>query len=189
MALRVEIRFPAYFCRSNESATPTMTEDSLLPFDLPAVQRKKVTADFAGGSISADGELVLLRATKHRLGLAETLAGCIREWRHPARAVRTLPAMLRFRMFAIACGGACPRAGEAGPGEGRRRLRATTCAPIRCSSWPSAGRPRAGATCVPTRTEVGRMTAACGRYLLPLLRVAPPSLYEGIYCARGRRRT
>ena len=34
-----------------------MTEDSLLPFDLPAVKRKKVTADFAGGSISSDGGL------------------------------------------------------------------------------------------------------------------------------------
>ena len=81
-----------------------MTEDSLLPFDLPAVQRKKVTADFAGGSISSDGGLVLLRAAERRLRLAETLAGCIREWRDPARAVHTLPAMLRFRMFAVACG-------------------------------------------------------------------------------------
>ncbi len=81
-----------------------MTEDTLLPFDFPAVQRKKVTADFAGGSISSDGGLVLLRAAERRLGLAETLAGCIREWRDPARAVHTLPAMLRFRIFAIACG-------------------------------------------------------------------------------------
>ena len=32
-----------------------MTEDTLLPFDLPAVQRKKVTADFADGSISSNG--------------------------------------------------------------------------------------------------------------------------------------
>jgi len=30
-----------------------MTDDTLLPFDLPAVSRKKVTADFAGGSISS----------------------------------------------------------------------------------------------------------------------------------------
>ena len=28
-----------------------MTEDTLLPFDLPGVQRKKLTADFAGGSL------------------------------------------------------------------------------------------------------------------------------------------
>ena len=99
-----------------------MTEDTLLPFDLPAVSRKKVTADFAGGSISSDGGLVLLRGAERRLRLAETLAGCIRDWRDPARTVHSLPAMLRFRMFAIACGGACSRAGEAGPGEGRRRL-------------------------------------------------------------------
>ena len=81
-----------------------MTVDSLLPFDLPAVIRKKVTADFAGGSISSDGGLVLLRAAERKLGLAETPAGCIREWRDPARTVLRLPAMLRFRMFAIACG-------------------------------------------------------------------------------------
>ena len=81
-----------------------MTDDIPLPFDLPAVSRKKVTADFAGGSISSDGGLVLLRGAERRLGLAETLAGCIREWRDPARTVHTLPAMLRFRMFAIACG-------------------------------------------------------------------------------------
>ena len=81
-----------------------MTDDTLLPFDLPAVQRKKVTADFAGGSISSDGGLVLLRGAERRLGLAETLAGRIREWRDPYRVVHSLPAMLRFRMFAIACG-------------------------------------------------------------------------------------
>ncbi len=81
-----------------------MTEDILLPFDLPAVQRKKVTTDFAGGPISSDGGLVLLREAERRLGLAEALAGCIREWRDPDRVVHTLPAMLRFRMFAIARG-------------------------------------------------------------------------------------
>ena len=81
-----------------------MTEDTLVPFDLPAVRRKKVTADFEGGLISSDGGLVLLREAERRLGLAETLAGCIRGWRHPALVVHTLPAMLRFRMFAIACG-------------------------------------------------------------------------------------
>ena len=80
-----------------------MTEDSQLPFDLPAVKRKKVTADFGGGLISSDGGLVLLRGAERRLGLAEALAGCIREWRDPALVVHTLPAMLRFRMFAIAC--------------------------------------------------------------------------------------
>ena len=76
-----------------------MTEDTLLPFDLPAVKRKKVTADFGGGLISSDGGLVLLRGAECRLGLSES----IREWRDP-RVVHVLPGMLRFRMFAIACG-------------------------------------------------------------------------------------
>ena len=80
-----------------------MTEDILLPFDLPAVRRKKVTADSGGGLISSDGGLVLLRGAERRLGLAEALAGCIQDWRDPERVVHTLPAMLRFRMFAIAC--------------------------------------------------------------------------------------
>ena len=81
-----------------------MIEETLLPLDLPAVQRKKVTADFAGGSISSDGGPVLLRPAEHRLGLTETLAGCVRERRDPELTVHTLPALLRFRMFAIACG-------------------------------------------------------------------------------------
>ena len=71
-----------------------MTEDSLLPFDLPVVSRKKVTADFGGGLISSDGGLVLLREAERRLGLSETLAGCIREWRDPERVVHVLPGML-----------------------------------------------------------------------------------------------
>ena len=53
-----------------------MTDDSLLPFDMPAVRRKKVTADL-GGLISSGGGLVVLRYAERRLGLAETLAGCM----------------------------------------------------------------------------------------------------------------
>ena len=45
-----------------------MTDDTLLPFHLPAVQRKKVTAAFDGGLISSDGGLVLLREAERRLG-------------------------------------------------------------------------------------------------------------------------
>ena len=66
-----------------------MTAGTLLRFDLPAGQRKNATAEFAGGSISSDGGLVLPRAAERRQGLAEALAGRIREWRDPARAVRT----------------------------------------------------------------------------------------------------
>ena len=81
-----------------------MTDDSLLLFDLPSAQRKKVSAAFDGGLISSDGGLVLLREAERRLGLAETLAGCIRDRRNQAQVVHALPAMLRFRILAVACG-------------------------------------------------------------------------------------
>ncbi len=60
-------------------ATAAMHDDSLFPFDLPAVCRKKVTAAFDGGAISPDGGLELLREAERRLGLSARLAKCLRE--------------------------------------------------------------------------------------------------------------
>ena len=37
-----------------------MTDDNLLPFSFPAIQRKKITAAFDGGRISSDGGVMLL---------------------------------------------------------------------------------------------------------------------------------
>ena len=155
-----------------------MTDDSLLPFDLPAVRRKKVSAAFDGGLISSDGGLVLLREAERRLGLAETLAGCIRDRRNRAQVVHSLAAMLRFRMFAIACGGACPRAGEAGPGGGCRRLRcAAGRPPVQDDLRPGAGkrpRPLFAAHHEPIGEHAvahrgGAHDGGGGRYLLPFL--------------------
>ena len=143
------------FNRHNELATPTMTDDTLLPFDLPAVRRKKVTAAFDGGLISSDGGLVLLREAERRLGLAELVAGCLRDRRDPALVTHSLAEMLRFRMLAIACGGACPRAGEAGPGGGRRRLRHLALRPAvqagACGGRRLGGRRKAALICVRSR--------------------------------------
>ena len=135
-----------------------MTEDTPLPFALPAVSRKKVTADFAGGSISSDGGLVLLRGAERRLGLAETLAGCIRDWRDPARTVHTLAAMLRFRMFAIACGYEDADDCDA--------LRADPLFKLAVGRAPESGRDLCSQPTMsrlenaPSRIEVARMTAA-----------------------------
>ena len=135
-----------------------MTEDTPLPFDLPAASRKKVTADFAGGLISSDGGLVLLRGAERRLGLSETLAGCIREWRDPERVVHTLPAMLRFRMFAIACGYEDADDCDALRGDPLFKLavgRAPESGRDLCSQ-PTMSRLENA----PSRSEVARMTAA-----------------------------
>jgi hypothetical protein len=43
-----------------------MTDDTLLPFDLPSVCRKKITVDFNGGTQSFNGGLLLLRERSAR---------------------------------------------------------------------------------------------------------------------------
>ena len=81
-----------------------MEQDTLLPFELPAVARKKVSVAFDGGLLSSDGGVLLLRGVERRLGIAERLAGCMTDRRDPARIDHTLAEMLRLRMFLIASG-------------------------------------------------------------------------------------
>ena len=81
-----------------------MIDDSLLPFSLPSVERKKVTAAFDGGRISSDGGVLLLALAERRLGIAERLAAAITDRRDPARVVHALSDILRARILAIACG-------------------------------------------------------------------------------------
>jgi len=81
-----------------------MDDVTLLPFVLPAVARKKVTAAFDGGRLSSDGGVLLLRGVERRLGLAERLAGCIVDRRDSSRIDHEIVEMLRLRMFLIAAG-------------------------------------------------------------------------------------
>ena len=86
------------------SATPVMDQDNELPFELPAVARKKVSVGFDGGLMSSDAGVLLLREVEGRLGLAARLAGCIADRRDPERISHGVAEMLRLRMFAIAAG-------------------------------------------------------------------------------------
>jgi len=81
-----------------------MQEDSFLPFELPAVSRKKVSVAFDGGMLSSDAGVLVLRDVENRLGLATRLAGCMLDRRNGARIDHTIEEMLRLRMFAIAAG-------------------------------------------------------------------------------------
>lgn len=81
-----------------------MNDDSFLPFDLPAICRKKLSASFDGGAISSDGGLLLLREADRRLGLTRMLASCVQDRRDPSRISHAVAEMLLFRMLAIACG-------------------------------------------------------------------------------------
>jgi Transposase DDE domain group 1 len=81
-----------------------MDDDTLLPFELPAVARKKVSVGFDGGMLSSDAGVLLLRAVEGRLGIASRLAACLNDRRDPGRIDHTIEEMLRLRMFAIAAG-------------------------------------------------------------------------------------
>jgi hypothetical protein len=58
---RQQLVVPTSCLAYQPSATAGMADDKLLPFDLLAVRRKKLTVDFDGGDQSSNGGLLLLR--------------------------------------------------------------------------------------------------------------------------------
>jgi hypothetical protein len=147
-----------------------MVEDTLLPFSLPSVQRKKVTAAFDGGRITSDGGVMLLAAIETSMGIAAKLAPLIADRRNPLLVTHGVADILRARMLAIACGYedaddldhlrsdpgfklACGRLPDSG---------AELCSQPTVSRWENA----------PTLREVVRMTYAmvdiyCASYPAP----------------------
>ena len=83
---------------------PVTDDDTLLPFSLPNICKKKVTAAFDGGQVSSDGGVFLLAGADKRLGLIDTLAGLFPDARDPAQVTHSMADILRGRVFAIACG-------------------------------------------------------------------------------------
>ncbi|MGB6543803.1 MAG: IS1380 family transposase [Xanthobacteraceae bacterium] len=81
-----------------------MTDNKLPTFSFPAVSRKPVIAAFDGGRLTSDGGVMLLSMAERRLGIAERLARCFPDRRHPLRITHTLADMIRARVFAISCG-------------------------------------------------------------------------------------
>jgi Transposase DDE domain group 1 len=81
-----------------------MTDDTPLPFDLPAVSRKKLTVDFNGGTQSSDAGLLLLREAERKLGVCGRLAAAMPDRRDPDRILHEMFEMVMARSSAIACG-------------------------------------------------------------------------------------
>jgi len=81
-----------------------MNDDTLLPFDLPSVRRKKVTIDFDGGNQSSDGGLLLLREAERKLGVCRRLAESMPDRRDRNRIRHAMFEMVMARAAAIACG-------------------------------------------------------------------------------------
>lgn len=63
---------------------PATDDAPPLPFSLPSISGKKITAAFDGGRISSDGGVLLLAGVDKRLGLIDTLAALIPDYRDPS---------------------------------------------------------------------------------------------------------
>jgi hypothetical protein len=135
-----------------------MTDDTLLPFDLPAVRRKKLTVDFDGGNQSSDGGLLLLRHAERKLGVCARLAEAMPDRRDAHRIRHEMFEMVMARVSAIACGHK--------DAIDLDRLRHDPLMKIAVGRCPESGAPLASQSTIsrlenaPSKTEAARLTAA-----------------------------
>jgi hypothetical protein len=81
-----------------------MTQCNPNPIEFSSLGRKKVVADFAGGTLTSDAGALLLREVDQKIGLIDALNACIPDPRHPALTVHDQRTMLAQRILGIACG-------------------------------------------------------------------------------------
>ena len=70
-------------------------DDPLLPFSLPNLCGKKITAGFDGGTISSDGGVILLAGSDKQLRLTERLAALIPDSHNPDGVTHTMAERMR----------------------------------------------------------------------------------------------
>ena len=135
-----------------------MSNNTLLPFDLPSVGRKKLTIDFAGGNQSSDGGLLLLRAAERKLGVCRRLAEAMPDRRDPERVRHAMFEMVMARASAIACGYE--------DAIDLDRLRHDPLMKVAVGRCPESGAPLASQSTIsrlenaPSKTEAARLSAA-----------------------------
>ena len=81
-----------------------MTRCTREPVRFSIVGRKKVEADFAGGRLTSDAGVLLLREVDRRLGLIDALNTCIPDPRNKDSIIHSQRDLLAQRIFAIALG-------------------------------------------------------------------------------------
>src|SRR5260370_3216395 len=67
-----------------------MAECNELEFELPGLSGRKIEGNFAGGNVSSDGGLVLLRQVDRWIGLTKTLAQRLPDKRDPDKIEHSL---------------------------------------------------------------------------------------------------
>ena len=130
-------------------------DDTLLPFELPSVRRKKLTVDFDGGNQSPAGGLLLLREAERKLG---RLAEAMPDRRDPDRVRHAMFEMVMARASAIACGYE--------DAIDLDRLRHDPLMKVAVGRCPQTGAPLASQSTISrlenalSKTEAGRLSAA-----------------------------
>ena len=71
---------------------------------LPKLGRRKVSACFDGGRISADGGALILQAADAALQLTQRLAACFSDFRNPTRCEHSLRDLVAQRLFGLVLG-------------------------------------------------------------------------------------
>ena len=135
-----------------------MTDATLLPFDLPAVECKKLTVDFYGGNQSSDAGLLLLREAERKLGVCQRIAAAMPDHRAQSRVRHEMVELVTARSFAIASGYK--------DGNDLNRLRHDPVMKVAVERCPESGDPLASQSTIsrlenaPRKTEAARLTAA-----------------------------
>jgi hypothetical protein len=133
-----------------------MTDDTPLPFDLSAVQRKKLTIDFAGGNQSSDAGLILLRQAEKKVGVCQRLADAMPDRRDPSRIRHEMVELVTARAAAISCGYK--------DGNDLDRLRDDPMLKIAIGRCPESGEPLPSQSTIsrlenaPKKTDAARLT-------------------------------
>ena len=135
-----------------------MTDNRLLPFDLPSVHRKKLTVDFDGGNQSSNGGLLLLRQAERKLGVCRRLAEAMPDRRDPSRICHAMFELVMARVSAIACGHE--------DAIDLDRLRHDPLMKLAVGRCPDSGAPLASQSTIsrlenaPSKTQAARLAAA-----------------------------
>ena len=81
-----------------------MEQDNQLGFEFPGLGRRKIEANFAGGQVSSDGGVMLLRQVDRWLGFTTRLDRILPDQRNPLFIQHSQESLLRQRIYGLALG-------------------------------------------------------------------------------------
>ena len=79
-----------------------MEQDNQLGFEFPGLGRRKIEANFAGGQVSSDGGVMLLRQVDRWLGFTKQLDRILPDRRNPLLIQHSQESLLLQRIYGLA---------------------------------------------------------------------------------------